>query len=90
MAVEHQVLAAATAVPTANHVGASFLHLLPRDLQSELPQHSLHVLRHVELFAGGTWNIDDVAAHGHDFFFLDLGKDLLHEPGIRCRLRIFG
>jgi hypothetical protein len=44
----------------------------------------------VELFAGGTWNVDDIAAHGHDFFFLDLGENLLHELGIQCGLRMFG
>ena len=77
MAVEHQVLAATNADPAPNHVGASLFYFLPCDIQAELLQRRLHVLRHLKFFAGWAWNVDDIAAHGNDFFFVYLGENFL-------------
>ena len=44
-------------------------------LRSELLSALLHVLSHLQFFARGARNVDHVAAHRDDLFFLDLGED---------------
>src|ERR1700730_920189 len=82
VAVEHQALAATNSHPAPNHVGASLFYFLPCDIQPELVQRRLHVLRHLKFFAGWAWNVYDIAAHGNDFFFVYLGENFLRDLGI--------
>ena len=77
VAVEHEAAAAAGAFPACHHVGAALLNLLPCDLEACGFPRGTHVLRHFRFFACRTGNIDNVAAHRHDFFFADLGDNLL-------------
>ena len=85
VAVEHQVLAAAGALPTADHVGAGFFHFLPGDVQADLLQRGLHVLRHLQFFAGRAGDVDHVARHGDDFVFVHLGEDPLDQFRVEAR-----
>src|SRR5579863_774462 len=79
VAVEHQAATSASALPAADYVGTAFLDLLPGNVEAHGFPRGAHVLGHFGLVAGGAWNIDDVAAHGHDFFFLHLGEDSLNQ-----------
>src|SRR6266852_1579120 len=71
VAVEHQVLAFSGAGPPANDVGAPMLHFLPSHCQAQLLKRAAHVFRHLQLFAGGTRNVDEVAGHRDNLFFAD-------------------
>jgi hypothetical protein len=42
----------------------------------------LHVLRHLQFFAGRAGDVDHVARHGDDFVFANFGEDALDEFGV--------
>ena len=90
VAVEHQLLAAARAFPATDHVGARFFDFLPGDVEADLLQRGLHVLRHLQFFAGRAGDVDHVAGHGDDFVFADFGEDAVDEFGIEGVLRVCG
>ena len=77
MAVEHQVLAAAAAGPAADHIGAALFDLLPGNVQAQPLEDVAHVLRHLQLFAGGTRDVDHIARHRDDLFLLNFSEDAL-------------
>ena len=77
MAVEHQVLATSAAGPAADYIGAAFFDLLPGNVQAQPLEDIAHVLSHLQLFAGGTRDVDHVAGHRDDLFLLNLSQDSL-------------
>ena len=85
VAIEHEAAPAARAFPARNHVGAAFLYLLPCDLKAHTSPRGAHVLRHVCFFARRAGNVYDVAAHGHDFFFANLGENFLDQFRVDSR-----
>src|SRR5215510_7074505 len=89
MTVKHQVLAATDPGPAAYHVRASFLDLLPRDIQSQLLESALHVLSHLQFFPCGTGNVDQVARHRDNLVLSYLAKNVLHEVGVETGLSVF-
>src|SRR5581483_1747828 len=88
VAVEHQIFAASGPGPSAHDIRAALLDFLPAHVQSKLLQSTVHVLRHLQLVAGWTWNIDDVATHRDDLFFPHFSDDPLHCLRIERR-RVF-
>ena len=90
VAIEHQVLAAARAFPTADHIGAPFFDFLPGNLEADLLQRGFHVLRHLQFFASRAGNVDHIGRHGQNFFFADPGKDAVDEFRIERWLRVGG
>ena len=77
MAVEHQAFAVPRAFPEPHHIRAPRLDLLPANRKPRRFQRAAHVARHLQLLAGGTRNVDDVRAHGHEFVFANLRQDRL-------------
>ena len=88
VAVEHQVLAAARAFPTPHHVGARFLDFLPGHVEADLLERGLHVLRHLQFFAGRAGDVDHVAGHGNNFVFANFSQNPLDNVRIDAALRV--
>ena len=75
MAVEHQILATAGPHPARDYVRAAFFDFLPCDAEVQWRERTAHVLGHRQFLPGGAGNVDHVATHRDELFFLDLGED---------------
>jgi len=77
VAVEHQILATTGPHPAGDYVRPPFFDFLPRDAEVQLLERIAHVLGHRQFLPRGARNVDHVAAHRDELFFLDLGEDAI-------------
>ena len=88
VSVEHQVLPAARASPTADHVGAAFFDFLPGDFEANVLQRRLHELRHLQFFAGRAGDVDQIGRQRNDFVFSNLGQNSLDQFRVESGLGV--
>ena len=84
VAVEHQAAAVAVSLPMGDDVSPSFFDFLPRDLEAHALPSGTHILRHLAFMPGRTGDVNDVAAHGDEGLFVDVGEDLFRQFGTQA------
>src|SRR5437879_6162978 len=85
MAVEHQRLSAARALPETDHVGPALFDLLPLHLEAHVGEFLAHPLAHRLLVAGRARDRDEVGGETNEAVGVDLNGNAAPLPSRTTR-----